>query len=548
MERSKVEDIKSASHGLRGTIAETLPTGTDHFNEADAQLLKYHGIYQQDDRDLRLERKRQNLDKAYYFFTRTRLPGGKISAEQYLAHEPLIDKTASRSIRITTRQDFQIHGVPKHLLKEHVQRLNRLGATTWGGSGDIARNTMCTTAVCQMPIASEMQELAEKLHEIFLPHSSAYKEIWLDAPKSNEEEEPLYGKSYLPRKFKIAIALPPFNDVDIYAQDLGFAAHAPHGRVEGYTLIVGGGFGMTPSNPNTRPILGKPLFYIEAQHAVAAAIAMITLHRDFGNREDRKQARMKYLIENRGLDWFRKEVETRMGISGQPPKELNWETVADPLGWHEQSDGKLLCGVWVSQGRIKDTEQTRYRSAFRVIAQRWGFPMRLTPNCNLIFYNIEPDQREEVARVLREHGVADADALTEARKMSHACVALPTCGLAITESERVFSGVMDQIDAILRELKLEKEPILIRMTGCSNGCSRPYDADIAFVGKSIGKYSVYRGGSKAGDRLGKLQSKEVPLEDLAVFTRPYLEQFAKERQNGETFSAYWGRTFGVVPK
>ena len=385
-----------------------------------------------------------------------------------------------------------------------------------------------------------------------LPQTRAYAEIWLNGeklyPPPEAENEPLYGQHYLPRKFKIGVIVPPRNDVDIYTHDIGYVAHAPNGQVEGYTILVGGGFGMTHGKLKTYPVLAKPLFYVAREHAVAAGVAIVTVQRDYGNREDRSRARMKYLIEERSLAWFRQEVEARLPAPTEPPKPLQLTTVADMLGWHEQGDGKLFCGVFVPQGRIQDTGDVRYRSAFREIARQLGCPIRLTPNCNILFCNLRPDQRQTMDQMLTQHGVPSDEGMTEARKTSHACVALPTCGLALAESERVFGQVMDEIDQILRELQLEKEPILIRMAGCPNGCSRPYNADISFVGRAPGKYAFFVGGSMTGDRLVGLEKKVVELKEIPAVVKTYLEEFVARRQDGEIFSVYWGRTHQPGPR
>jgi sulfite reductase (ferredoxin) len=385
-----------------------------------------------------------------------------------------------------------------------------------------------------------------------LPQTRAYAEIWLNGeklyPPPEAENEPLYGQHYLPRKFKIGVIVPPRNDVDIYTHDIGYVAHAPNGQVEGYTILVGGGFGMTHGKLKTYPVLAKPLFYVAREHAVAAGVAIVTVQRDYGNREDRSRARMKYLIEERSLAWFRQEVEARLPAPTEPPKPLQLTTVADMLGWHEQGDGKLFCGVFVPQGRIQDTGDVRYRSAFREIARQLGCPIRLTPNCNILFCNLRPDQRQTMDQMLTQHGVPSDEGMTEARKTSHACVALPTCGLALAESERVFGQVMDEIDQILRELQLEKEPILIRMAGCPNGCSRPYNADISFVGRAPGKYAFFVGCSMTGDRLVGLEKKVVELKEIPAVVKTYLEEFVARRQDGEIFSAYWGRTHQPGPR
>ena len=552
MAGSKVEQIKEQSRYLRGTIQETLSSDASHFGEEDIQLLKFHGTYQQDDRDARVELKRAGLDKAWSFMVRTKIPGGHLAADEYLKLDQIATDLGNQTLRITTRQNFQYHLVLKGGLRECVARVTQSGITTVGACGDIVRNVMASPTPLNTQVHCDAQKLADELTQALFPKTRAYPEIWLNGeklyPPPEPENEPLYGKYYLPRKFKIGIAVPPRNDVDIYTQDIGFVAHAADGRTEGYTILVGGGFGMTHGKLKTYPVLGKPLFCVARQHAVAAAVAIVTVQRDYGNREDRSRARMKYLIEERGLEWFRKEVESRLQGPTEAPKPLHWTTVADMLGWHEQGDGKLFCGVFVPQGRIQDTEEVRYRSAFREIARQLGFPIRLTPNCNILFCNIRPDQRNTVDQLLNQYGVPSVEGMTETRKTSHACVALPTCGLALAESERVFGQVMDDIDQILREFHLEKEPILIRMSGCPNGCSRPYNADISFVGRAPGKYAFFVGGSMTGDRLVGLEKKVVELKEIPVVVKTYLEAFVAHRQDGETFTEYWGRTHRPGPR
>lgn len=552
MAEGKVEQIKEQSHYLRGTIQETLRGDASHFSEEDYQLLKFHGTYQQDDRDKRVELKKAGKDKAWVFMVRTKIPGGHLAADQYLKLDQIATDLGNQTLRITTRQNFQYHFVLKGGLKECIAQVHQSGITTVGACGDIVRNVMASPTPLNTPVHCDAQKLADELTQALFPKTRAYAEIWLNGEKTypppEPENEPLYGKYYLPRKFKIGVAVPPRNDVDIYTQDIGFVAHAPNAQAEGYTILVGGGFGMTHGKLKTYPVLGKPLLYVAREHAVAAAVAIVTVQRDYGNREDRSRARMKYLIEERGLEWFRKEVESRLQAPTEAPKPLHWTTVADMLGWHEQGDGKLFCGVFVPQGRIQDTERVRYRSAIRGIARQLRCPIRLTPNCNILFCNIQPDHRNTVEQILDQNGVPSDTGMTEARKTSHACVALPTCGLALAESERVFSQVMDEIDQILRELHLEKEPILIRMSGCPNGCSRPYNADIAFVGRAPGKYALFVGGSMTGDRLVGLEKKVVDLKEIPAMVRTYLEEFAAHREDGETFTEYWGRTHQPGPR
>ena len=559
MSSKNVEEIKAESRSLRGTIQESLGAESSHFSEDEYQLLKFHGTYQQDDRDQRAARKAQNQDKAWSFMVRSKLPGGDLSAAQYLEHDRIAGELGNGSLRITTRQGFQTHGVLKGDLKECIHRINESGVTTWGACGDVVRNTIAPAAPIDDPAHRDAQRLAKEISQAFLARSTAYADIWLNDEKlavgtnsgSSEvdaPEESIYGKQYLPRKLKIAFAIPPRNDVDVYANDLGFIAQVEGGEVQGYTVVAGGGFGMTHGNQGTYPVLAKPLAYVQREQVIQIAVAVVTVQRDFGNRTDRKRARLKYLIDEKGVDWFRDEVQARLPFTLQAPKQVRWDTVSDLLGWHQQGDGKLFCGIWIQEGRIKDAEGVNTRSAFAKIAREFGFPVRLTTNCNLIFYNIDPVQKAAVDTILIEHGIQRSEDLTPVRQLAQACVALPTCGQALAESERVFPGVLDKIEGIMADLGLSEEPILIRMTGCPNGCSRPYNADISFVGRAPGKYALYVGGSLTGERLVGLQQKSVTLAEIPDRVRDLLEEFVRERFEGETFSDYWGRTHVNGPR
>jgi len=553
MASKSAEEIKSESHALRGTIQETLNDEVSHFSEDAYQVLKFHGTYQQDDRDQRASRKKQNLDRAWMFMVRSKLPGGALSATQYLEHDRIAGELGNSTLRVTTRQGFQLHGVLKGDLQECIHRINATGVTTWGACGDVVRNTIAPASPFKDAAHLDAQRLAKEISDTFLARTTAYAEIWLGGQRLTQETtdpEPIYGKQYLPRKFKIAIAVPPRNDVDIYSNDLGFVSHVENGRVHGYTVVAGGGFGMSHGNTETFPTLAKPLFYVAQEHAVKVAVAVVTAQRDFGNRTDRKRARLKYLIDKHGIDWFRAEVVKRLDIPFEPAKEVHWNTVSDLLGWHEQGDGKLFCGIWIEEGRIKDTKERQWRTAFRTIAEEFGFAARLTTNCNIIFHDIEPAEKERVTDLLSRHGIPRPEDLTETRRLAQACVALPTCGQALAESERVFHLILDKIDDILNECDLADEPILIRMTGCPNGCARPYNADISFVGRAPGRYAVYVGGSFTGERLVGLYEKTIALEDIPGRVRELIEEFVRHRQGAETFSGYWGRTHvkGPEPK
>jgi sulfite reductase beta subunit-like hemoprotein len=564
MSKASVEDIKLASAGLRGQLAEQFAdTSTPNIPEDSNILLKHHGSYQQDDRDVRAERTKAKLDKAWSFMIRSKMPGGRISSVQWLIHDELCSK-AMGSMRLTNRQGIQLHGVLKGGLKEVIHNVCHSGLSTMGACGDVVRNTMGPAAPLKDAIHADTQKLTEEISQRFLWRSQAYADIWLDGEKVDpdwikdpevnpavraataapESDDPIYGKVYLPRKFKMAVAIQPCNDVDLYSQDVGFVPHIVNGAVEGYTITVGGGFGMSHGQLSTRPFLAQPLFYVKRANVVDATEAIVTTQRDHGNRTERKNARMKYTVQTMGIDAFRAEVQRRLpGIETFPAKELHFDSVEDNLGWHEQGDGKLYCGVHISMGRVADAEgKPQYRSCFREIAQTINCPIIVTPNTNLILADIDAADKANVDAILAKHGVVHSDGMTRARKVAHACVALPTCGLALSESERVLPGFMDKIDESLRELGLENEPILFRMTGCPNGCGRPYNADFGFVGRSPNKYAMFVGGSIRGNRLAGLEFKTVLGEDVPAKVRTFLEAFKAERQDGEIFADWFART------
>jgi sulfite reductase beta subunit-like hemoprotein len=566
MSKASVEEIKLESQGLRGVIAENFAdTALTHVDDAENVLLKFHGSYQQDDRDKRAALTREKKDKAWSFMVRSKMPGGRITAEQWLIHHDLC-VLSEGSLRLTNRQGIQLHGVLKGNLKAVIAGICRSGLTTMGACGDVVRNTMAPAAPIKDAARADAQLLSEELSQRFLWRSAAYADIWLDGEKIDLDwaqvevnpevrartvakdekaaEDPIYGKLYLPRKFKIGIAIQPQNDVDVFSQDLGFVPHLVNGEVEGYTITVGGGFGMSHGQLNTRPFLAQPLFYVKRANLVDAAEAIVTTQRDHGNRTERKHARMKYTIQTMGLDAFRDEVISRLpGIETFPAKPIPFATVEDNLGWHEQGDGKLFCAVYVSMGRITNREDgPQYLDCFNEIARDLKLPFIITPNTNVIIAEIAPGQKAAVEAILAKHAVPHADGMTATRRVAHACVALPTCGLSLSESERALPGVLDEFDLILRELGLENDPILVRMTGCPNGCGRPYNADFGFVGRAPNKYALFVGGSIAGDRLAGLEIKSVQRADIAATIRPYLEAYKASRTAGETFSAWFGRT------
>jgi sulfite reductase (ferredoxin) len=549
---TKEEFLKEGSHQLRGTIAQELNEGSDNFIEDNAKLLKHHGTYQQDDKD---HRKDKNADgtrkgKAYMFMVRTRVPGGKVTAQQLLAELDLCDRYGNGTLRITSRQGLQLHGVLKEHLRDTIRGINHTMLTTLAACGDVERNVMCCPApYTAHPIRREMQEMADRVAEHLKPRTTGYYEIWLkdddgnqiDATEFKPVDEPIYGARYLPRKFKTAFALPEDNCVEIYSNDLGFLAIVEKDRIVGYNVVVGGGMGVTPSAHKTFPAVAKRLAFVSPEQVVGVAEAIVKVQRDFGNREDRKVARLKYLIANWGIPAFKAKVEEYFGHSLAEPHPADVTDVDDHMGWHEQGDGQLFLGVNVECGRLKDEGDLRIKSAVRLLLEKYGVRCRLTPMQSLIFCDLEPAERANIERILIEHGVKLAPELSPLRRLSIACPAFPTCGLSITESERVMPQLVSQIETELGRLGIPNERIATHMTGCPNGCARPYTPDIGFVGKTLGKYTIYVGGNRTGTRLAFIYKDLVPFDDIVPSLAPLLAQFKDERHNGESFGDFCQR-------
>lgn len=552
---SAVETIKQNSNYLRGTLAEELANEETSFAKDTTQVIKHHGIYQQDDRDLRGAKgpDGKRLGKAYSLMVRVKIPGGRLTGEQLLRQLQLCDELGNATMRLTNRQDIQFHGVLKRNLRETVQRIDRIQLTTLGACGDVERNVMCCPAPYQHDsLRDQLQAMTQQLSDALLPQTRAFHEVWALDPATGEKElvgggsdgkeiEPLYGKSYLPRKFKTAVALPEDNCTDVYTNDLGFVAECEGEKIVGYDVLVGGGFGITPSNANTFPALAQPLAFVEPDEVVGVAAAIIKVQRDFGNRSDRKRARMKYLIHDWGLDRFRQKVQEYYGKPLSEPHRLDVRRVEHHLGWQEQGDGRWFYGLNVENGRIADTDDCRLKSALYEICRKYGPPVRITAYQSLIFCDVGPEDRAGIEAVLRDHGVRLSEETSTARHWSMACVALPTCPLAVTESERVFPGVMDQLETELERLGLSNEEFTVRMTGCPNGCARPYNADIAMVGKTKDKYTLYLGGRILGDRLAAVYKDVVPLNDLVPTLVPVLSCYRDQREPGESLGDFCAR-------
>ncbi|WP_339733098.1 NADPH-dependent assimilatory sulfite reductase hemoprotein subunit [uncultured Gimesia sp.] len=549
---SKLELLKEGSRQLRGTIAEELLNDSDEFTGDSTQLLKHHGTYQQDDRDLR---KAKNPDgtrkgKAYSCMIRTRVPGGKATAEQFLAELDLCDQYGDGTVRLTTRQGFQLHGVIKGNLRAAIKGINDSKLTTLAACGDVNRNVMaCPAPYKNNAIFDSMQDMAYALAEHLRPQTTSYFDLWItdeDGNKTNEAEfqpveEPIYGKVYLPRKFKIGIALPEDNCVDIYTQDIGLLAIVENDEIIGYNFYVGGGMGVTPSNKKTYPALAKPLGFVENDQVLAVAEAVLKVQRDFGNREDRKQARMKYLVNNWGIEKFRETVAEYLGAPVAAPRDIEVTGIDDHMGWHDQGDGKLFLGVNIENGRIKDDGNLKIKTGLRKILETYQFEARITAKQSIIFCDIDPADKEDIEKILAEHGMKRADELSVIRRLSMACPALPMCGLSVTESERVLPDLITEFEQELTRLGLEDEQISVNMTGCPNGCARPYVPDIGLVGKAVGKYTLYLGGNSLGNRLSFIYDDLVPMGEITSRLSPLLEYYKEAREAGELFGDFCHR-------
>ncbi len=549
---SKIEGIKDASRQLRGTIADELPSTSTPFADDTEQLLKMHGIYQQDDRD---HRKDKNADgtakgKQYICMVRTRVPGGKVTAKQFLDHLDLCDEYGNGTLRITSRQGFQLHGVIKANLKAAVAGINKTLLTTLAACGDVNRNVMCCPApIRNNPVHDEMQAMADRIAAHFKPKTAAYHEIWLtdengektNAAEWHKVEEPIYGEHYLPRKFKMAVALPEDNCVDVYTNDMAFLAIVQDGKIVGYNVLVGGGMGQTPSAEKTFVALAHRLAYVTPEQLLPVAEAVVKVQRDYGNRVDRKVARLKYLIHNWGLPKFKAAVEEYCGLPLPEPHPADVTDVDDHIGWHEQGDGKWFLGINVENGRIKDEGSLRLKTGFRALLKKFPLETRLTALQGVILCDVRPEDRAAIDAILVEHGIKSAGELSLLRRYSIACPAFPTCGLAVTESERALPAVIDQLEVELAKLGLPQERISIHMTGCPNGCARPYTPDLGFVGKTLGKYTIYVGGNVQGTRLGFIYKDLIPQADLVPALQPLLQDYKANRHGSESFGDYCTR-------
>ena len=545
---SAVERAKRESRQLRGTLAETLgnPEAT-HFGKDDTVLLKFHGSYQQDDRDLRQHRG-EPVAKSYSFMIRVAIPGGSITPEQYLSFDDLATRYANGSIRLTTRQGIQYHGVIKDELKSTIAAINDALATTISACGDVQRNVMACPAPLADAAHAAVRRVAQEMSDALRPASRAYHEIWLDGERvempDSVVEEPFYGTQYLPRKFKSVVALDTDNCVDAYSHDVALIAITDGPDIRGFNVVVGGGLGMTHNKADTIAAMGQVLGFVAVNDAVESVRTVAAIYRDHGNRADRRHARVKYLLQAWGIERFREEFITRVSFPVLAPAPMPAPEGHDHLGAHVAEDRSSFLGVFVQSGRITDTPTVRMRSAFRTIVERFRPGVVITAQQNLLFTGLDSGAVADIEAILRAHGVTPAEELIPLRRMSMACPALPTCSLAVAESERSMPGLLDDLEQEFVSLGIADAPLTVRMTGCPNGCARPYTADLAFVGRSAELYQVYVGGSTAGNRVGDLYLDKVPRASIRDALRPLLRRFSAERTSGESLGDYYQRLVG----
>ena len=543
---SSAEGIKADSDYLRGTIVEELANDQDSFAKDTTQVLKHHGMYQQDNRDAR----GSASGKAFSMMVRVKVPGGVLTSEQFVTQLDLCDEFGNATLRLTDRQAIQFHGVLKRNVREHLRRVNAVQLTSLGACGDVQRNVLCCPApLDRNGIRRQMQHTARSISDAFLPKTRAYHEIWLGDPATGQRElvnaegqvEPVYGKTYLPRKFKVAMALPEDNCVDVHANDLGLLAIHDGSRLSGYNVLIGGGMGMTPSNKRTFPCVSQPMTFVTPEQVLAIVEAMLKVHRDHGNREDRKRARLKYVLADHGMEWVKQQAEGHFGGRLPDPRPVAVHEVDDHLGWHEQGAGRWFYGLNIENGRVLDRDGMTLKSALKEICRTLRPGIRLTALQSVLFVDLGESDRPVLEEILARHGIRRTEAYSTVRRWSMACVALPTCGLAVTESERALPKVMTALEEELRAMGLEGERFATHMTGCPNGCARPYTCDVGLSGRTVGKHAIYLGGSVLGNRLGFLYKDLVPVDEIVATLLPVFQCFKAQRRPGESLGDFCHR-------
>lgn len=546
---NKNEEIKIESKGLRGTLKESLKNPiTGAVSDDDHFLIKFHGIYQQDDRDRREERAQKKLEPLYTFMLRLRIPGGKISSSQWLGIHEIADKYSTGIIKITTRETIQLHGIIKSHLKPTIQDFNKFNLDSISTCGDVNRNLMISTTAPKNKAYDEIYQIGQEISQNLLPKTRAYHEIWLDGEKLHledeksdvkDEQDNLYQNIYLPRKFKIAIAIPPENDVDVYANDIGLIAVIENEELVGFNVSIGGGLGTTHGNANTYPRLGSLIGFVEKKNIQRAIYEILTTQRDYGNREDRKLSRLKYTVDRYGVEWFISELEKRQGFKYQSLKQFKFETRNDDYGWCKDYKNKWHFTLFVENGRVLDEENYKLKSAILEIAQNNYANFCFSANQNIIFTDVEEINKAKIDEILKRNNVNNDYSLL--RKSSMACVALNTCPLAMAEGQRYLPTLITKIESIIEKYNLQNEEITIRMTGCPNGCARPYMAEIGLIGKSYGIYNLYFGGSAVGERLNRIYKESLDEKQILSELDDIFSKFSKDRKLDESFGDFSNR-------
>jgi sulfite reductase (NADPH) hemoprotein beta-component len=538
------EIIKDAIPTLAGNISATIDDPeAAKFDKDDEQFLKFHGIYQQDDRDTRKQ------GKHWMLMVRGRIPAGVLTSDQYKTFDTLASEYGNNTLRVTTRQSIQFHGILKSGVRKLIKSINDSLLSTLAACGDVNRNVMAPPTPAYTPAREQLFTDSKRVMEALTPQTKAYHAIWIDGVQLDLEDEanktfvdPLYGKTYLPRKFKVGLVIPPLNDIDVFTQCMGFIAIVENDKVVGYNMTAGGGMGRSHNQQETYPRLADVIGFFTPEHLEKVSQAVLTVHRDFGDRTNRKHARLKYVLEEKGVAWFREQVEERAGIKFEAAREFKFEKQGDLYGWHKGVDGKWFFGLFIASGRVKDADGANVKTALRQIADKYAIEFRLTANQNLILAGVAEADKDGINEILSANGVKVENQASVLHANAMACPALPTCGLSLAESERYLPGLIDRIENLLDEVGVGGEEIVIRMTGCPNGCARPYMAELGFVGRSPGAYQVWFGGNQSSTRLNRVWKEKVKDADMETELRPVFERFAKERNDGERFGDWADRT------
>jgi sulfite reductase (NADPH) hemoprotein beta-component len=544
---SPIEKIKKESDGLRGTIKQSLQNDiTGAISEDDQAVIKFHGMYQQDDRDRREERAEKKLERLYTFMIRLRLPGGFLSPQQWIAMHHIAGENSTGVIKITTRQTIQLHGLVKSKIKPTIQAFSKARLDSIATCGDINRNVLCSSHPKQSPIHEEIFSYADKISRLIMPKTKAYYEIWLDEEKivdKKEEEDPLYQDRYLPRKFKIAIVIPPNNDVDVFANDLGLIAIIENNELKGFNIAIGGGLSTTHGNPETYARLATVIGFTDTEEKTLKAVyEVLTVQRDFGNRSDRKLARLKYTVDKMGIDVFKTEMEKRLGFKLEAPKPYTFVERTDYYGWQQNDKGLWYYTVFVENGRVLDDEQAALKTAMLKVAETGKTNFLFTANQNLILSDIKQEDKESIDKILQEFGVKQrTEEVSALRRNAIACVAFPTCPLALAEAQRYMPELISKVEPLLAKHGLSNENIIMRMTGCPNGCGRSYVAEIGFVGTAYGRYNLHLGGDNEGMRLNKIYKESLDENEILNEVDMLFEDFKQQRINGESFGDFSNR-------